>query len=88
MTKEEVGVKILRMQSIQRGTLKPIWSDYNDAKRFQVREVEVGGVLVSRLVKKDTNLKILPKIQYLVVYTYTRVNTGTKNYHHHPCPLG
>ena len=50
----------MRMQAIERGTLKPLWSDYNDQKRYQVREVEVGGVVVSRLVKKDTNLKILP----------------------------
>ena len=50
----------MRMQAIEKGTLKPLWSDYNDQKRYQVREVEVGGVVVSRLLKKDTNLKILP----------------------------
>ena len=76
MTKAEIGSKILRMQAIERGTLKPLWSDYNDQKRYQVREVEVGGVVVSRLVKKDTNLKILPFEETFEELFHLHVSSG------------
>ena len=33
---------------------------YNDQRQFQVREIEVNGKVVSRLMKIDTNLKYLP----------------------------
>ena len=58
MTRAEVSEKIARMTAVQRG--KAVWSDYNDQRRFQVREIEVNGKVVSRLMKIDTNLKYLP----------------------------
>ena len=53
----EVSEKIARMKVVQRGLVK---ADYNDQRRFQVREIEVNGKVVSRLMKIDTNLKYLP----------------------------
>ena len=60
MTRAEVSEKIARMKAVQRGLVKAIGSDYNDQRRFQVREIEVNGKVVSRLMKIDTNLKYLP----------------------------
>ena len=48
--------KIARMKAVQRGLVKAVGSDYNDQRRFQVREIEVNGKVVSRLMKIDTNL--------------------------------
>ena len=60
MTRAEVSEKIARMKAVQRGLVKAVGSDYNDQRRFQVREIEVNGKVVSRLMKIDTNLKYLP----------------------------
>ena len=60
MTRAEVAEKIARMKAVQRGLVKAVGSDYNDQRRFQVREIEVNGKVVSRLMKIDTNLKYLP----------------------------
>ena len=62
MTRAEVSEKIARMKAVQRGLIKAVWSEYNynDQRRFQVREIEVNGKVVSRLMKIDTNLKYLP----------------------------
>ena len=62
MTRAEVSEKIARMKAVQSGLIKAVWSDYNDQRRFQVREIEVNGKVVSRLMKIDfdTNLKYLP----------------------------
>ena len=60
MTRAEVSEKIARMKAVQRGLVEAVWSDYNDQRRFQVREIEVNGKVVSRLMKIDTNLKYLP----------------------------
>ena len=61
MTRAEVSEKIARMKAVQRGLVKAVGSDYNDQRRFQVREIEVNGKVVSRLMKIDTNLKYLPR---------------------------
>ena len=60
MTRAEVSEKIARMKAVQRGLVKAVGSNYNDQRRFQVREIEVNGKVVSRLMKIDTNLKYLP----------------------------
>ena len=60
MTRAEVSEKIARMKAVQRGLVKAVGSDYNDQRRFQVREIEVNGKVVSQLMKIDTNLKYLP----------------------------
>ena len=57
MTRAEVSEKIARMKAVQRGLVKAVRS-YQ--RRFQVREIEVNGKVVSRLMKIDTNLKYLP----------------------------
>ena len=44
MTRAEVSEKIARMKAVQRGLVKAIGSDYNDQRRFQVREIEVNGM--------------------------------------------
>ena len=56
MTRAEVSEKIARMKTVQRGLVKAVWSDCNGQRRFQVREIEVNGKVVSRLMKIDTNL--------------------------------
>ena len=60
MTRAKVSEKIARMKAVQRGLVKAVWSDNNDHRRFQVREIEVNGKVVGRLMKIDTNLKYLP----------------------------
>ena len=86
MTRAEVSEKIARMKAVQRGLVKAVGSDYNDQRRFQVREIEVNGKVVSRLMKIDTNLKYLPSedlfneiydLPYLICrerHEYIRVN--------------
>ena len=53
MSKVEYDSIIWRMLAINNSTLKPNTSDYYNIRRLQIKEVEVDGNIVSRLVNND-----------------------------------
>ena len=48
-----------RLQAIKCGFRKAEGQDYNDLRKFDIREVEVDGQIISRLVKIGTSAKIV-----------------------------
>ena len=76
MSKEEYDTIIQRMSAISNKAIKPNTTDYNNMRRFEIKEVEVEGSIVSRLVKRGTNEKIISEEDLFDIINELHISSG------------